>query len=82
MKFDDLDSQMRVYETAADYCVLPGIHIVARLDGRNFTTLTREKAKFEAPFDTRFRDMMAETTKHLMNCGFKVIYGYMENIKK
>ena len=66
MKFDDIDAQMRVYETAADHCVLPGIYIVARLDGRSFTTLTKEKAKFEAPFDTRFRDMMIETAKHLI----------------
>jgi len=79
VKFDDLDAQMRVYETASDYCVLPGIYIVARLDGRNFTTLTKEKAKFEAPFDIRFRDMMIETAKHLMNCGFKVIYAYTES---
>ena len=26
MKFDDLDKAMRVYETAQDYCVLPGIY--------------------------------------------------------
>jgi tRNA(His) 5'-end guanylyltransferase len=79
MKFDDLDKQMRVYETAVDYCVLPGIFIVARLDGRNFTTLTKDKARFEAPFDVRFRDLMTETTAHLMNCGFKVVYGYTES---
>ena len=82
MKFDDLDSQMRVYETSADFCVLPGIFIVARLDGRNFTKLTKEKGKFEAPFDSRFRDLMIETTKHLMQCGFKVIYGYTESDEK
>ncbi|MCL2212010.1 MAG: hypothetical protein FWB95_08825 [Treponema sp.] len=79
MKFDDLDSQMRVYETSADFCVLPNMYIVARLDGRNFTTLTKEKGKFDAPFDIKFRDLMTETTKHLMNCGFKVIYGYTES---
>ena len=79
MQFDELDRAMRVYETSIDYCVLPGIYIVARLDGRNFTTLTKEKAQFEAPFDARFRDMMVETTKHLMNCGFKVTYGYTES---
>lgn len=33
MKFDDLDTKMRVYETAHDYCVLPGLYMVARLDG-------------------------------------------------
>jgi len=79
MKFDDLDVQMRVYETADDYCVLPGIYIAARIDGRNFTRLTKETGKFEAPFDIKFRDLMVETTRHLMNCGFKVIYGYTQS---
>ena len=79
MKFDDLDNKMRVYETSVDYCVLPGLYMVARLDGRNFTGLTKDKGKFEAPFDTRFKDLMVETTRHLMSCGFKVIYGYTES---
>jgi len=79
MKFDDLDAQMRVYENSVDYCVLPNIYIVARLDGRNFTVLTKKKGNFEAPFDIKFRDLMVETTKHLMSCGFKVIYGYTES---
>ena len=70
---------MRVYETTHDQCVLPGIYMVARIDGRSFTRLTKEVAQFEAPFDARFRDLMIETTKHLMNCGFKVIYGYTES---
>ena len=34
MKFDDLDAKMRVYETSHDHCVLPGLYMVARLDGR------------------------------------------------
>ncbi len=79
MKFDELDESMRVYETAHDQCVLPGIYMVARIDGRSFTRLTKELAGFEAPFDIRFRDLMIETTRHLMNCGFKVIYGYTES---
>ena len=79
MKFDELDSQIRIYETSVDFCVLPGIYIVARLDGRNFTRLTKEKGKFEAPFDSKFRDLMIETTRHLMQCGFKTIYGYTES---
>jgi len=79
MKFDDLDAKMRVYETSVDYCVLPGVYITARVDGRNFTKLTKEKGNFEAPFDIKFRDLMVETAKHLMNCGFKVIYGYTES---
>ena len=79
MKFDELDKKMRIYETAHDLCVLPGIYMVARLDGRGFTRLTKEILKLEVPFDVKFRDMMLETTKHLMQCGFKIIYGYTES---
>lgn len=79
MKFDDLDVKMRVYETAHDRCVLPNMYIIARIDGRNFTKLTKDTHKFEAPFDNKFRDFMVETLKHLMKCGFKVIYGYTES---
>lgn len=28
MKFDELDAEIRVFETAYDHCVLPGIYIV------------------------------------------------------
>lgn len=79
MKFNDLDKSMRIYETAHDQCVLPGIFIVVRLDGRGFTKLTREVHNFEAPFDTQFRDHMVTTTAHLMECGFNVIYGYTQS---
>ena len=79
MKFDDLDAKMRVFETAADHCVLRGVHVVARLDGRGFTKLTKDRERFEAPFDERFRDHMAATVGHLMDCGFRVIYGYTQS---
>ena len=79
MTFDELDVKMRVFETAHDYCVLPEVYMAARIDGRSFTRLTKEVHKFEAPFDVRFRDLMVETTKHLMNCGFRVVYGYTES---
>ena len=80
MKFDELDDQMRVFETAHDLCVLPGLYMVARLDGRSFTRLTKEVHQFEAPFDARFRDMMLATAEHLMTgCGFNVVYGYTQS---
>jgi tRNA(His) 5'-end guanylyltransferase len=79
MKFDDLDAKMRVYETAHDHCALPGLYLVARLDGRSFTRLTKDLQAFEAPFDPRFRDLMTQTTAHLMECGFRVIYGYTQS---
>ena len=79
MKFDDLDAKMRVYETAHDHRVLPEVHVVARVDGRNFTRLTKDVHAFEAPFDARFRDLMLDTVEHLMDCGFRVVYGYTQS---
>ncbi|MFD2585268.1 tRNA(His) guanylyltransferase Thg1 family protein [Pedobacter vanadiisoli] len=79
MKFDDLDAKMRVYETAQDRCILPEMYMVARIDGRGFTRLTKEVHQFETPFDEKFRDLMVETVKHLMNCGFNIIYGYTQS---
>lgn len=79
MKFDDFDKRMRVYEESVDQTILQEFYLVARLDGRNFSRLTKEICDFEAPFDERFRDMMIATVKKLMNCGFRVIYGYTES---
>src|SRR5215475_10227505 len=79
MKFEELDEKMRIYETALDHCVPPEMFMVARIDGRGFTRLTREIHQFKAPFDERFRDMMVSTTEHLMNCGFRVVYGYTQS---
>lgn len=79
MKFDDLDRRMRVFETAHDQFILPSVYMVARLDGRSFTRLTKDIHKFDSPYDERFRDYMLETTRHLMDCGFKIIYGYTQS---
>ena len=79
MKFDVLDTQMRVFETSSDQRVLPDMFMVARLDGRSFTRLTKRVCQFETPFDPRFRDMMVATAKSLMHCGFNVVYAYTES---
>ncbi len=79
MKFDELDVGMRVFETASDTCVIPGIFMVVRLDGRSFTKLTQETHSFAAPFDERFHELMVETTQHLMRVGFRAYYGYTES---
>src|SRR3954451_24604497 len=80
MRFDELDERMRVFETAHDLCVLPGLYMVARLDGRSFTRLTKEVHQFEAPFDARFRDMMLATAEHLVaGCGFNILYAYTQS---
>jgi len=79
MKFDDFDREMRVYEESLDQYILPDMYLVARLDGRSFTRLTKELCQFEAPFDVRFRDLMTDTVKALMNAGFRIVYGYTES---
>lgn len=79
MNFDELDKKMRVYEQSLDQILLPEIYLVARLDGRGFTRLTKEICKFEAPFDLRFRDLMVHTVQSLMDCGFRVVYGFTES---
>jgi tRNA(His) 5'-end guanylyltransferase len=85
MNFDDLDRRMRTFETAHDLCVLPGVFIVVRLDGRNFTALTKRGNAFDPrlarPFDERFRDAMLATAEHCMTCGFAVTYGYAQSDK-
>ncbi len=79
MNFDELDSKMRIYEQSIDQVLVPELYLVARLDGNRFTRLTKEVCHFEAPFDIKFRDMMVETVKALMNYGFRVIYEYTES---
>lgn len=79
MRFTELDQKMRVFETSADVCVLPEMYMVARLDGRGFTRLTKEKCGFEVPFDEKFRDLMVATTKALMTCGFQIVFAYTES---
>lgn len=78
MKFDELDVQMRVFETSHDHCVLPGIYMVARIDGRGFTRLTKDVHKFQAPFDLKFRDLMLDTAEGLMT-EFSATYGYTQS---
>lgn len=79
MKFEQLDRRLRVFETAHDHRVLPGLHMVARIDGRSFSRLTRD-AELEAPYDRRFSDAMEATLVHLTrDCGFSVLLGYTQS---
>lgn len=79
MDFDTLDKQMRGFEQSLDRTMLEGIYIVARLDGHGFTRLTKKEWDLEKPFDSRFRDAMVKTLRHLMDCGFRIIYGYTQS---
>lgn len=79
MKFNTLDSMMRVYETCNDYSVIPNMYMIARLDGRGFSKLTK-RINFEKPFDINFSNIMRKVTHHLMdNTGIKFVYGYTQS---
>ena len=80
MTFDELDEKMRQYEQSLDQFITEGNYIIVRLDGKAFTNFTKNIMKFEAPFDVKFRDLMVDTTKYLVeNSGFRIEYGYTES---
>jgi tRNA(His) 5'-end guanylyltransferase len=80
MRFDDLDKIMRTYEESLDQYIEPDRLIIARLDGRSFTRLTKEVCEFRKPFDEGFRDLMVGTVMHLMkDAGFNVVRGFTES---
>jgi tRNA(His) 5'-end guanylyltransferase len=80
MRFDDLDRIMRTYEESLDQYIEPEKFIIARLDGRSFTKLTKETCDFKKPFDADFRDLMVGTVMHLMkDCGFSIVRGFTES---
>lgn len=79
MNFDALDAKMRGFEESQDRCVPPEVYMVARLDGRGFTGLTKDRHAFQAPFDEKFRDMMTTTAAHVMVCGVRAIFGFTQS---
>ncbi len=82
MKFAQLESRLRAFESAYDQSVLPDVYMVARVDGRGFTKLTKERLDFVAPFDERFHAMMISTTEFMMaECGFSIVYGYTQAMR-
>lgn len=79
MKFDDLDILMRHYEECSDVKIPKEIYMVARLDGKGFSNLTKKQG-FLKPFDPRFNSYMVKTTNYLIQeCGFNIIYGYTQS---
>jgi tRNA(His) guanylyltransferase len=70
---------LRVFEDAYDFCAIPGVYLVARLDGRNFSKVTKE-LNCKKPFDDKFNEIMSQVTMNLMSdSGFNVVYGYTQS---
>ena len=69
---------MRHIEDKRERKASPQAYLVARLDGRAFNILTRNLG-LDKPFDSRFRDAMINTAKHVMRCGFRTAYAYIQS---
>lgn len=64
MNFEQLGDRMKMYESAeAGRVFMPMIPIVARMDGRSFSSFTKGMAR---PYDSRMSEAMIKTTEHLV----------------
>lgn len=79
MKFEELEARFRAIEGQEEEKVAFGGRIIARLDGRGFTRLTKRSLDLEKPFDPRFHEAMKTTVAHLCGCGFAVRFAYSQS---
>lgn len=77
MTFHELEELMRNIENAREGELSADSYIIARLDGRGFSKLT--KAHFEKPFDERFHRLMVETMRHLMEREPEIALAYNQS---
>lgn len=79
MKGDLFDKKMRAFEESNDARIHPEMNVIVRIDGRNFSRLTRDILEVE-PFDISLRDAMIATTKSIMSdSGFNCIKGFTQS---
>lgn len=79
MEATSLETRMRELEALDDPRVVGCGHVVARLDGRGFTRLTKNILDLQRPFDVRFRDAMLDAAEELMRTGPRVAYAYVQS---
>lgn len=75
MRNDEFDAKCRAFENSNDPRIHPGMQVVVRIDGKNFSTLTRKTLKLD-PFDEGMRDAMRGTLEFIMQQDFKCLFGY------
>lgn len=77
--YTDFDIRMKAYEMADNSkTLMPGLPVLARIDGRSFHTFTKGMKK---PFDWKLQDLMIDTTKYLVeNTGAKLGYTQSDEI--
>lgn len=79
MKFEELEARFRARESRDEVKLKFEGWVIARLDGRSFTRLTKHSLDLEKPFDVRFHEAMKGTVAHLFECGFAVRLGYSQS---
>lgn len=62
-EFKALGDRHKAFELRGDLTLMPGLPVVARMDGRSFHTYTRGLAR---PYDERLSMAMVETAKYLV----------------
>lgn len=72
---DEFGDRMKVYEALGNPRVLPGLPVMARLDGRTFSTFTKHAKR---PFSEAFHAMMVDVTRHLVVEGCATV-GYTQS---
>lgn len=70
---------MRQHEEDFDQHCPSNAYIVARLDGRGFTKLTKETLSMKRPFDTKFHTYMITTCEYLFSTGFDIELCYTQS---
>ncbi len=75
MNLQTIGERIKEYEALSESRLMPRLPIVARLDGRSFSTFTKGMKR---PFDDNFRKAMIETTKYLVEQTDAVI-GYTQS---
>lgn len=74
MGYEEIDLQMRAREASYEQHISNNEWIVARLDGRNFSSLTEQC--YEKPFDLQFHTAMLQTAEHVL-AEFSGVYAYV-----
>ncbi len=76
MKKKEFEDKMRSFEVFHGLKAYPNCWTILRLDGRSFSRLT--EARFEKPFDTKFYELMLQTTERVLD-ETRGIYAYTES---
>ena len=78
MRHVSLGDRIKSYERLYDFCLIGGLPICIRLDGKNFHSLTK-RLKLEKPFDSVFAATMAGTAVSIASQIQDCVIGYVQS---